>query len=34
MMARELNAVINLDDFTHIEFLERVQGFQDYSLQI
>ncbi len=26
MMARELNAVINLDDFTHIEFLERVAG--------
>ena len=24
--ARELNAIINLDDFTHIEFLEKVAG--------
>jgi diaminopimelate decarboxylase len=27
--ARELGAVINLDDFTHIEFLERTAGFSE-----
>lgn len=27
--ARELNAVINLDDFTHIEFLEKVAGLPE-----
>jgi len=27
--ARELNAIINLDDFTHIEFLEKVAGLPD-----
>lgn len=26
VMAREINAVINLDDFTHIDFLERTAG--------
>ena len=27
--ARELNAIINLDDFTHIEFLEKVAGLPE-----